>query len=572
MAGNTVRVAAQVTGVGKASSDLDKLRDKFERLQKQGAKGFAIGAGAAITTAGLNLMGGAVNAVTGFLGDSTRAFAEEQVSIAQLGAALRANIPAWDGNTAAIEDVLKARMALGFSDDAQRESLRLLVAVTHDATKALAIQRIAMDLARFKGIDLAAATLALVKVENGQFTGLKRLGIALKEGATATEALAAVQAVASGQAETYTQTIEGKLTVAQVKFNESLEKFGQAIAPPAAAAMGFLADGATVAGDAFSAATDKTRGLTEAIDEQQHAAGAQGSILDVLAENWGKAGREADQYAAELDAMAENADKTDRAHRGLAAAAGTADTKFRRLRTDAERLGKSLKDVKDDAVSAASGLAELVFGPAELKAHAEAVAMDIGDTVGELQKLEKIKNPTRAQQAEILALREKLAGLKGDLLETMTKLAALGDQPAKDYLTQWLDKLAGKLKFVDGDTRRLYDDLRKLAGVTGGTLPALSPPRIHGKQHGGPVSGWSVVGEGGPELRWSPPGSHVFSNPQSRSMVAAPVSGSDAAARWLPVIAGQLARLTAQEPMAARPQTARGDLARQAALMPGGRL
>src|SRR3990172_2181493 len=314
MAGNVVRVATQVTGTAKASSDLDRLRDKFSALQKQGAKGFAIGAGAAITTAGLNLMGGAVNAVTGFLGDSTRAFAEEQVSIAQLGAALRANIPAWDGNTAAIEDVLKARMALGFSDDAQRESLRLLVAVTHDATKALAIQRIAMDLARFKGIDLAAATLALVKVENGQFTGLKRLGIALKEGATATEALAAVQAVAKGQAETYTQ----------------------------------------------------------AIDEQQHAAGAQGSILDVLAENWGKAGREADQYVAELDAMAENADKTDRGHRGLAAAAGTADTKSRRLRTDAERLGKSLKDVKDDAVSAASGLAELVFGPAELKAHAEA--------------------------------------------------------------------------------------------------------------------------------------------------------------------------------------------------------
>src|SRR3990170_2396764 len=336
MAGNVVRVATQVTGTAKASSDLDKLRDKFERLQKQGAKGFA----------------------------------------------------------------------------------------------------------------LAAATLALVKVENGQFTGLKRLGIALKEGATATEALAAVQAVASGQAETYTQTIEGKLTVAQVKFNEALEKFGQAIAPPAAAAMGFLGDAATVAGDAFAAATDKTRGLTEAIDEQQHAAGAQGSILDVLAENWGKAGREADQYAAELDAMAENADKTDRAHRGLAAAAGTADTKFRRLRTDAERLGKSLKDVKDDAVSAASGLAELVFGPAELKARAEGLAMDIGDTVGELQKLEKIKHPTRAQQRDILALREKLAGLKGDLLETMTKLAALGDQPAKDYLTQWLDKLAAKLKFV----------------------------------------------------------------------------------------------------------------------------
>src|SRR3990170_790730 len=572
MAGNVVRVATQVTGTAKASSDLDRLRDKFERLQKQGAKGFAIGVGAGVTTKALGLLGQAIGGVTDVLGDAVNAAVEEESSVALLGAALQANIKDWDGNTAAIEKVLTARMALGFSDDQQRESLRLLVAVTHDATKALAIQRIAMDLARFKGIDLAEASDALTKVEAGSYRILKSLGIALKEGATQTEALAAVQAVAAGQAEKYAKVNEGKLLVSQVKFNESMEKFGQAIAPPAADAMGFLADAATVLGDTYAAATDKTRGLTEAIDEQQHAAGAQGSILDVLAENWGKAGREAEQYAAELDAMAENADKTDRAHRGLAAAAGTADMKFRRLRTDAERLGKSLKDVKGAAESAASGLAELVFGPAELKAHAEAVAMDIGDTVGELQKLEKIKNPTRAQQADILALREKLAGLKGDLLETMTKLAALGDQPAKDYLTQWLDKLAGKLKFVDGDTRRLYDDLRKLAGVTGGTLPALSPPRIQGKQRGGPVSGWSVVGEGGPELRWSPPGSHIFSNPQSRSMIAAPVSGSDAAARWLPVIAAQLARLTAQEPAAARPQTARGDLARQTALMPGGRL
>ena len=78
MAGNVVRVATQVTGTAKASSELDKLRDRFERLQKQGAKGFAIGAGAAITTAGLNLMGGAVNAVTGFLGDAVAAAKGEE--------------------------------------------------------------------------------------------------------------------------------------------------------------------------------------------------------------------------------------------------------------------------------------------------------------------------------------------------------------------------------------------------------------------------------------------------------------------------------------------------------------
>jgi hypothetical protein len=61
MAGNTVRVGVQTTGVSKSSSDIDKIRDKFDRLQKQGAKGFAIGAGAAATTAGLNLIGSAIS-------------------------------------------------------------------------------------------------------------------------------------------------------------------------------------------------------------------------------------------------------------------------------------------------------------------------------------------------------------------------------------------------------------------------------------------------------------------------------------------------------------------------------
>src|SRR3989304_4319541 len=70
MAGNVVRVATQVTGTAKASSDLDRLRDKFERLQKQGAKGFAIGVGAAVTTKAFDLMGMAASAAADFIGDS----------------------------------------------------------------------------------------------------------------------------------------------------------------------------------------------------------------------------------------------------------------------------------------------------------------------------------------------------------------------------------------------------------------------------------------------------------------------------------------------------------------------
>jgi hypothetical protein len=53
---------------------------------------------------------------------------------------------------------------------------------------------------------------------------------------------------------------------------------------------------------------------------------------------------------------------------------------------------------------------------------------------------------------------------------------------------------------------------------------------------------------------------------------SAPRGGSDALLAEARLTNALLSRLTAQEPNAARPQTARGDLARQAAMMPGGRL
>ena len=174
MAGNQVRLGVGVTGAKGAAGEVDKLRDKFDRLQKQGAKGFAIGAGAAITTKAFDLMGGAVSKVTDFLGDSVAAFREDQVSIASLTTALQANIKGWSGNTDAIERVIASRMKLGFSDDAQRSSLDSILAITHDVSKALDVQRIAMDLARLRGLDLATATDLVGKVAGGKMGILRR--------------------------------------------------------------------------------------------------------------------------------------------------------------------------------------------------------------------------------------------------------------------------------------------------------------------------------------------------------------------------------------------------------------
>jgi hypothetical protein len=223
--------SGQASGAVKTfGGHIDQLRGRLDTLQNSsGGKAVlqGIGLGAGVTAFGL--LRGAISQVTDFLGDSVTAYREEEDSVSRLGASLKANIPAWDGNTAAIEKVLTARMALGFSDDEQRASLTLLVGATHDVTKALEIERTAMDLARFKRISLADASEALIKVEAGSFRILKSLGIVLKDGATQQDALNAVQRVAMGQTLEYANTDLGKLETAQIKVNEAQEKFGKGL-------------------------------------------------------------------------------------------------------------------------------------------------------------------------------------------------------------------------------------------------------------------------------------------------------------------------------------------------------
>ena len=91
-----------------------------------------------------------------------------------------------------------ARTDLAFADDDQRASLQRLVSVTGDITKALELQRTAMDLARLRGMDLATAGDLIGKVYAGNLGTLSRYGIVLKKGTTATEALAEIQRRAAG--------------------------------------------------------------------------------------------------------------------------------------------------------------------------------------------------------------------------------------------------------------------------------------------------------------------------------------------------------------------------------------
>ena len=150
----TVDIVGDATKFNNATKSAQTNAQKFG---KSIATGLGIGAG----IGAFNLLSSAVSEAKDALGDATRAAMADESSQAKLRTSLAANVQEWDGNTAAIEDVLKARMELGFSDDEQRESLSLLVAKTGDVTKALDVQRSAMDLARLKGIGLAEASKAV---------------------------------------------------------------------------------------------------------------------------------------------------------------------------------------------------------------------------------------------------------------------------------------------------------------------------------------------------------------------------------------------------------------------------
>lgn len=260
---NTVTIHTKTVDDG----GLVKLRGQFDSLGKGMASSTAVGVlGAKALGFGLGLIHEAADGLVNVVFDSIKAFNQEQESISRLGASLKANVPNWDGNTAAIEKTVSAQKALGFTDEEQRTSLALLVAATHDVTKAQQLQLAAMDLARFKGISLADASSALTSIEAGRARGLAQLGINVKNYATTEERVAAVEKVAAGQAADFAATNEGKLLVSQVKVNDAMEKLGSKVAGPFADGIATAADAVGFLVDAFSTLGDVAQSIADPID------------------------------------------------------------------------------------------------------------------------------------------------------------------------------------------------------------------------------------------------------------------------------------------------------------------
>ncbi|HEX8221688.1 MAG TPA: hypothetical protein VF914_21045 [Chloroflexia bacterium] len=179
----------------------------------------------------VGMAGMGIGQMTSFLGDSVKAAREEKLDIDRLTNTLKANLPAWDGNSGAIDDYVGQMEKLSFSDDKVRDSLGKLVFRTHDLKLSQEAQMQAMNLARAKNIDLATATELVGKALDGQTSGLKKAGIEIEKGMDAHQMLAQIQKQTGDAAQDYANSSIGAQERVTNAWNNFQEDIGSMLMP-----------------------------------------------------------------------------------------------------------------------------------------------------------------------------------------------------------------------------------------------------------------------------------------------------------------------------------------------------
>lgn len=208
--------------VGKVEGGSSKLSRNLKRV------GVAAGVG---LTAGAVVAGKA-------LFDMGKAAADDAQQQALLAKALENNAGATKAQVAATEDWITAQgKAFGVADDKLRPALSDLVRATGDVSKAQELASLAMDVSAGSGKDLGAVSKALAKAQNGNVSGLSRLGIATKDANGKTKTFAKIQDELSkkfkGSASTAANTFQGKMARLKLQFDEAKESLGAKLLPVA---------------------------------------------------------------------------------------------------------------------------------------------------------------------------------------------------------------------------------------------------------------------------------------------------------------------------------------------------
>jgi hypothetical protein len=219
------------------SKGIQRALKSFRQLETNGQRAmFILKNGAKAAAAGFLAIGAAAGAAAVLGVKFAQMAMEDQRSQRQLAQALRASTKATDADIKTREKWIDTTArALGVADDKLRPAYARLVRSTKDADKAQRLLNLALNISAATSKPLEAVTNALARAQDGQLTGLLRLGVGLDKASIKGKTLADVQktletnfgGAAAAQADTY----EGRVARLKVTFDELKESLGAKLLP-----------------------------------------------------------------------------------------------------------------------------------------------------------------------------------------------------------------------------------------------------------------------------------------------------------------------------------------------------
>jgi len=199
-------------GAAKVKSELKSAAAEAKAASSRNGFG---GLGAASLGVAAGLAAAAV-AAAGFGLTAAKAAIAAEIPTARLRKTVESTGIAWGEAKKEISSTIEEQKRLAaYSGGDLKNALSALIRMTGSAADGQRTLAIATNLARAAGIDLETSAKLVGRVYNGNTGVLKRYGIAVREGASATEALAAIERTVAGQAEAYAETTEGRFELLQ---------------------------------------------------------------------------------------------------------------------------------------------------------------------------------------------------------------------------------------------------------------------------------------------------------------------------------------------------------------------
>lgn len=229
------RILTQYSDKGskQAQKDIKKLGADFDKFAKRSFQAFGLAAAASAAFA----------AKVGT--DAVKAAIEDQKSQVILANSLRNTVGATDEAIKATEDYIsKQQLLVGVSDTELRQSLITLTGATRNLSEAQSLQNIALDVAASGYGDVNSVSKALAKAYAGNLGALKKLipgmDASIVKSKDFNKAMEYLSGTMGGAAAAAADTLEGRLRILRLSYDEILESLGYALLPVVQEFAGYL--------------------------------------------------------------------------------------------------------------------------------------------------------------------------------------------------------------------------------------------------------------------------------------------------------------------------------------------